>query len=236
MRMVVAPSRGRQNAAKSCSPTSEAAAASMASTSSARGTTTRAAPLERVAGGGGVGDAVLVATPDRGEPRVEAVGGPLGVGDHDVGVGPDDAGEPPRQGGLGRRVGIATPPRSGHGREGRLADVEVGDLPERVHPGVRAPGDGEPRRLARAPEQRAERLLEHALHGAEARLPAPAVEVGAVVGDAEADAHDGCRGIRFDDVLVARVDRLAHDHQPTAGRPTAVPTTNGPGAVHRGRS
>ena len=70
-RIVVACSLRRQNAAKSCSPTRPAAAALSASRSSGRG---QARVSRRRSGGaphGGVGDPVLVAAAQRGEPGVE---------------------------------------------------------------------------------------------------------------------------------------------------------------------
>ena len=201
---------------------SDAAAASIASTSSVRGYQTVCRRSQRVARGRGVGDAVLVASPDRPRSgrRSRRARRSARV-THDVGVGPDDAVEPARERRLGRLRRASRPrPRAREPRELRPSrQVEVGDLARGVHAGIRAPGDGERGAVAVAAEDRAR--APSSSSPCTVRRPGCRLQplnVGAVVGDVEADAHDGCRGIRFDDVLVARVDRLAHDHQPTAGR------------------
>src|SRR5690606_27098076 len=68
----------------------------------------------------------------------------------------------------------------------RLGQVEVADLAGGVDPGVRSPGDHEPRIAAQDP---ADRPLERALHGAQPGLSRPAPESGAVVRQVESDPH-----------------------------------------------
>src|SRR6185503_579612 len=70
------------------------------------------------------------------------------------------------------------------GRLPGAAELEGGDLPERVDARVGTPGAGDLHfRAARQPR---ERSLQHALDGARLALPLPALEVGAVVGEREA--------------------------------------------------
>ncbi len=65
----------------------------------------------------------------------------------------------------------------------------MGDLPGRVDPDIRPPGDRDARRLLGPAEDCRERRLELALHGAQPGLPCPAGEVRAVVGDVESDPN-----------------------------------------------
>ena len=72
----------------------------------------------------------------------------------------------------------------------RLA-VEMHDLAERMHAGIGAPGTGYGDRMI---GDKTQRLLDHALHGRTVRQALPAEKVGAVVFNAERDAHRGLRG------------------------------------------
>ena len=91
--------------------------------------------------------------------------------------------EPTQQRGL-RRLGA--PPGGGGQHPG--GEVEVRDLAAGVHAGVRAAGAGDG--YGRLSQDLGERCLESLLDGPQRRLDRPAVEVGAVVGEVEADAHD----------------------------------------------
>ena len=128
----------------------------------------------------GVGDAVGVAPPDRGEAGVE----PARRLDHPAyaQVGRENARQAMPQG-LERWLRRA-PHRALHHTG---LDVEVGHLPARVHTRVRAPGHGHPGR--RHAEGGRESLLEGPLHRAQARLGCPAGEVGAVIGTVDPQAH-----------------------------------------------
>ncbi len=70
----------------------------------------------------------------------------------------------------------------------RLVEVDVRDLPPRVHARVRSARDDEPRRLALPAEDRRERVLELALHRPAGRLARPAGELRSVVCEVEPDA------------------------------------------------
>jgi hypothetical protein len=120
----------------------------------------RFVPAQRVRGGLVVADAIGVAAPQRGEPRVEP--GRRGA----RGVHPDVGGQHPGQPGDGppRRVRRIGPGRSGH--------VQVDDLAARVHSGVGAPGH---RQLGRGgqPQHPSERCGHDVLYGAPAGLSGP---------------------------------------------------------------
>ena len=127
----------------------------------------------------GVADAVLVAAPQRREPRVERRGH---LGDPgDAHVRRQHAGEAVQQ----RRV---------ERLPSRRVEIGVGHLPGGVHAGVGAPGHGQrDRRLPGYPRQR---ILQHALHGAPAGLDRPAGEVRPVIGDVEANRTSPPNAVR----------------------------------------
>ena len=133
---------------------------------------------------GVVGHPVDVAARQRREPRVGAVRSRRGaVHDH---VGRQHPRQPPHQG----RRRVVQP--AAHRVPGGRLDVEVRDLPARMHARVGTAGDRQARR--RAPEHRAERALEGALHGAQARLGSPAGETRPVVGQVQAQPHHAAHG------------------------------------------
>ena len=72
----------------------------------------------------------------------------------------------------------------------RLA-VEMHDLAERMHAGIGASGTGHGDCMI---GNKTKRLLDRALHGRTMREALPAEKVGAVVFNAERDAHRGLRG------------------------------------------
>ena len=167
----------------------------------------RVAAPRRVALGPAVGDAVLVAPPERAEARVEARRRESRPGDDDLVRG---AGQP-----------VQAPGQDGRGVERRPVDhaavrplqlgdllvrqVEVHHLAARVDAGVGAAGDRDGRDVLVTAEERAERRLHLALDRAPAGLLAPARERGAVVGrgqphPGQARLHEGRvvegRGVR----------------------------------------
>ncbi len=140
-----------------------------------------------VAQSGGIGDAVLVPTPGGREPGVESgrrerrslhlhVTGRTG----DAVEASHEGVEPDR-----RRTATARAVEVG---DLGVVEVDVGDLPRRVYSDVGATSDGDDRGRPDLSKDRRERSFEFALHGAEARLFRPAVEVTAVVGEVEPDA------------------------------------------------
>ena len=160
----------------------------------------RVAAQQRVALGTGIRDAVLVAAPDRREPRVEPRGCDAHARHVDVRPQPRDAVEPLGQHRRGLNRALAV--RDSQVGELSRAEIEVRDLTGGVHPGVGAAGDRENRGLAVTTEDSGERGLELALHGSDAGLLRPAREPAAVVGDIEAQAGA---------ILVARL--VAHGCQ-----------------------
>ena len=167
-RIVVAPSRRLQKAAKSCSP----AAAGRRLLQRVERERARpgedVVPAKRVDGLRPVGHPVAVGARQRREARVEARRRGRGAADPDVRR--QQAVQPAQQQPVVRDLG---------------RQVDVRHLAAGVHPGVGAAGDGEAGRL-RA-HQHAERLLEHALHGAQPGLGRPSAEVGPVVRQVEPD-------------------------------------------------
>src|SRR5690606_6560135 len=68
-------------------------------------------------------------------------------------------------------------------------EVKVGHLPCGVHAGVCSPRHDQCGGGREAAEDDGERRLDLTLYGSHARLPGPAGEIGAVVGDVQADAR-----------------------------------------------
>ena len=71
------------------------------------------------------------------------------------------------------------------------AQIEVCNLSERMHPGIRASSNRELRRFAEAAKDCGEGILEHTLHCAQLWLPSPTVKVSAVIRDVESYARHG---------------------------------------------
>lgn len=143
-------------------------------------------PSSRVTHGPGVGDPVLVAAPDGGESRVEPLRRGARSLDLHVARRSRDAVEATHEGVETCRC----PPASTRAIEMRalgLIEVEVRDLPRRVHADVRASRDGQGGRFPGAAEHRRESGLEFTLNRAQPRLLRPAREAAAVVGDVEPD-------------------------------------------------
>ena len=117
----------------------------------------RLVPAQRVGGGLVVTDAVGVAAPQRGEPRVEFVRH-RARGAHPE-VGGQYAGQP----------GDGPAPGTGPGRAG---DVQVDDLAAGMHSGVGTAGDRQ-FRGRRQPQHSSERCGQHVLYGPPAGLGGP---------------------------------------------------------------
>ncbi len=148
--------------------------------------------LKRVVQGQAVGDAVLVAAPEGRVAGVETGGRPARPDDNDVGPVDEDAPQPVVQFSpqLERGGAHSDSLARAHEALGLLrGEVDVGDLPEGVHAGIRAPGNGQVGSGRIALEDAREPGLDLALHRAEARLDGPAGEVRAVVGDVEPHAR-----------------------------------------------
>jgi hypothetical protein len=120
----------------------------------------RLVPAQRVGGGLVVTDAVGVAAPQRGEPRVESAGREA-RGPH-----PDIGGQQAGQAGdhPARSVIVAGPGLGG--------DVQVDDLAAGVHPGIGAAGHRQSRG-GRQPQHSSERCGQHVLYGPPAGLGGP---------------------------------------------------------------
>ena len=147
--------------------------------------------LLRVAQGERIGDAVLIAAPHGREPGVETAGYDRGPAQHDVGLGHEDPAEATQDGGAeidrGAISGAALDAHQGVGLFG--GEVEMGDLPAGVHPGIRSAGDDQGGVRGKALQDAGEPVFDVGLHGAKARLAGPAGEIGAVVGEVEPDAR-----------------------------------------------
>ena len=180
VRIVVAPARRRQNAAKSWWPSSRSEASFIRSRSSGcdHGSTwerTSGSTSSRV-----VRDPVGVAAPERGEAGVEAGRGGGHPAYPDVGVEEPVQPAPQR---LVRRLRRAP----GRGVVALAGHVEVHHLAARVHAGVGAPGADHPH--LGQPQRRRQGGLELGLDRAQPGLRRPSAEVGAVVGQVDPDAH-----------------------------------------------
>ncbi len=170
----------------------------------------RVGPQQRISLGRGIRDAVLVAAPDRREPRVEALRRDRRAGDIHIALQAGDAVESPGKGWAARRfrrrgqgVGgvaggrllrAAAPVGLREKRELGRREIEVRDLAGGVHTGIRSSRDGEKWRLTLAAEDRGQRRLELALHRAKAGLLRPALKPGAVVGEIQSQARGATLG------------------------------------------
>ena len=120
----------------------------------------RLVPAQRVGGGLVVTDAIGVAAPQRGEPRVESAGREARRPHPDIGgQQAGQAGDDPA-----RSVIMAGPGRGG--------DVQVDDLAAGVHPGIGAAGHRQ-FRGRRQPQHSSERCGQHVLYGPPAGLGGP---------------------------------------------------------------
>ncbi len=173
VRTVVAPSRRRQNAAKSRSPEQAVHGLVHRDVVQPAAVAQHVVPPQRLRPERVVADPVRVAPPERGEPRVEA--GRCGADVTDPDVRRQHAGEATAQG-----VGVTV--------VRRRRQVQMDHLPARVHPCVGPAGAGDPQ--VRQPEHGREGALELGLHGAQAGLGGPAGEVGAVVPQVEAQTDE----------------------------------------------
>ena len=177
VRTVVAPSRRRQKAAKSCARAAVREPALHARPRRAAGRTPGLTPAERVRALRGVGHAVDVPAPQR---RRSARRTRTGRARGDAPVRPPAAARTP----------AAAPRRSDH-RPDRLGQVEVGHL---------ARARGRRRRSGRPPSAAGRSDIRSATARACSSTPStvrrpgwrrPAEEVRAVIGEVEADSHDG---------------------------------------------
>ena len=122
--------------------------------------------------GAAIDDAIEIVPLDRGEARVEAVRRPLGLEDR------NRMRTQMRVQGVAHRVFLPL-----------LGEIEMTDLPERMHAGVGAPGAVHAHLL---PAERLDRGCQHALHGGAVVLDLPADERPAVILDGElVTGHDG---------------------------------------------
>ena len=162
---------------------------------------------------GSVGDAVGVAAADGGEAGVEGLGSQGGTPDpHIAREHPGQAAQQP--------LLVLFP--------GVTGQVEMRDLAVGMDPRIGAPGDDEARPLGELdriqPQDLREGIGQLAADGAPVRLDRPAGEVGAVIGEIEADADGGHPAIVAH--RAARLDREVASAPPvvhyTAETPTAA--------------
>ena len=144
-----------------------------------------AVTFQRIVGNRIVSNAILIATPYRREPRIEAVRCDRGAGHRGIGVGaehtPDATGES-----CYAVVILRAPARRSEPCGLSVVEIQVSNLAARVHSGVSSTRHDQPRI---SPQHARNRTLDRSLHRPLMRLPRPPAKVRTVVGNVEPDAH-----------------------------------------------
>ena len=74
-------------------------------------------------------------------------------------------------------------------------EVEVGDLPAGVHPGIRSAGDDQGGVRGKALQNAGKAIFNVGLNGSKARLAGPTGKISAIVGEVKTDARGAERSV-----------------------------------------